>query len=283
MTINKPIKDYDIYIVSAKNDAAAAEDLASSIRQYKLPREIFLSDSSQDYRRIITDTEEKPMDGQIRDLLNRSVFLIVLCSPDTRDNPTVNEKLACFRGFADNQNIIAVIVRGEPAEAFPQSFIEKKTVQHIRPDMTVVEREETIEPIAADLRADTKKRYRQLLRYETLRIVASVLNLQPDDLEQRHRSRTRKALLTVLSVIAAVCLSAAAVFLYLGNIAKREGDIAGRQIQLNAEITERTLNELPELFADEPDALAYILETAENVREELSRIGISADAETDGK
>ncbi len=282
MTVTE-INSYDIYIVSAKSDASAAEELASSIRNYTLPKGTVLPDASLGYQRIITDTEEKAMDDQTRELLDHSAFLIVLCSPDAKDDPSLNKKLEYFRTLRHNRNIVAVIVRGDPADAFPDSFIEKKMVPHVLPDMTIVEREETIEPIAADLRAENPKRYKQLLRYETLRIIASVLGLHPDDLEQRHRSRTRKAMFTLLSVIAAVCLLASGIFLYLGNIAAREGNIAAEQIRLNTEIIEYTLNELPELFADEPEALTYIRETAEKVKEELSRIDINVDTETDGQ
>lgn len=282
MTVTE-MNNYDIYIVSARSDASAAEELASSIRNYTLPKGTILPDASAGYHRIITDTEEKAMDETVRNTLAHSSFLIVLCSPDAKDDPGVNAKLTYFRGLRNNTNIIAVIVRGDPADAFPDSFIEKKLVPHVLPDMTITEREETIEPIAADLRAEDPKRYKQLLRYETLRIIASVLGLHPDDLEQRHRSRTRKAMLTMLAVISAVCLFAAGIFLYLGIAAKREGDLAAEQIRLNTEITERTLNELPALFADEPEALSYIQKTAEKVKEELKKNGISAGMETDGQ
>ena len=282
MTVTE-MNNYDIYIVSARSDASAAEELASSIRNYTLPKGTILPDASAGYHRIITDTEEKVMDETVRNTLAHSSFLIVLCSPDAKDDPGVNAKLTYFRELRNNTNIIAVIVRGDPADAFPDSFIEKKLVPHVLPDMTITEREETIEPIAADLRAEDPKRYKQLLRYETLRIIASVLGLHPDDLEQRHRSRTRKAMLTMLAVISAVCLFAAGIFLYFGIAAKREGDLAAEQIRLNTEITERTLNELPALFADEPEALSYIQETAEKVKEELKKNGISAGTETDGQ
>ncbi|MBE6122701.1 MAG: hypothetical protein E7190_08295 [Erysipelotrichaceae bacterium] len=282
MTVTE-MNNYDIYIVSARSDASAAEELASSIRNYTLPKGTILPDASAGYHRIITDTEEKAMDETVRNTLAHSSFLIVLCSPDAKDDPGVNAKLTYFRELRNNTNIIAVIVRGDPADAFPDSFIEKKLVPHVLPDMTITEREETIEPIAADLRAEDPKRYKQLLRYETLRIIASVLGLHPDDLEQRHRSRTRKAMLTMLAVISAVCLFAAGIFLYLGIAAKREGDLAAEQIRLNTEITERTLNELPALFADEPEALSYIQETAEKVKEELKKNGISAGTDTDGQ
>ena len=119
MTVTE-INSYDIYIVSAKSDASAAEELASSIRNYTLPKGTVLPDASLGYQRIITDTEEKAMDDQTRELLDHSTFLIVLCSPDAKDDPSLNKKLEYFRTLRHNQNIVAVIVRGDPADAFPQ-------------------------------------------------------------------------------------------------------------------------------------------------------------------
>ena len=171
-------------------------------------------------------------------------------------------------------------VRGEPAESFPDSFIEQKTVRKILPDMTVVERVETIEPVASDLRAETRSRWKEALRYETVRIIASVLGLHPDDLEQRHRARHRKAVITLVSVIAAVCLGAAGIFAYLGHVAQTEGEIADQQAKLCVDIAERTMNELPEAFADEPVALEYIQQAVDSARSSLEELGLETPADT---
>ncbi|MBR2990361.1 MAG: hypothetical protein IKF51_02740, partial [Solobacterium sp.] len=179
-----------------------------------------------------------------------------------------------FREQSGKDRIIAVIVRGEPAEAFPPSFIEHEVVQYIMPDMTVVERTETIEPVAADLRADTPARRKQLLRYETVRITASVLGLHPDALEQRHRARARRTARTILVAAAVICLSTAGVFLRLGQIARAEGRIAEEQTTLSAEIVQRTMNELPERFKDDPAALVYIEEAVEHARQSLYELGL---------
>lgn len=275
------MQDYDICILAVSGDASVANKLADSIRRYKLPSGTVIPDSSLDYRRVYVEVSGNDFDDNARGILDSSRFLAVLCSPETRTSAFVLDRLAYFRETGKGNNIIAVIVRGEPAESFPDSFIEKKTVQKILPDMTVVERIETIEPVASDLRAETRSRWKEALSYETVRIIASILGLHPDDLEQRHRARHRRAVMTLVSVIAAVCLAAAGIFAYLGHVARTEGEIADQQAKLCVDIAERTMNELPEAFADEPQALDYIQQAVENARDSLEELGLAAPSDED--
>ena len=271
--------DHDICILAAAGDASVAYKLADSIRRYRLPPGTVLPDSGLDYRRVYIEVSGKDIDDEARSVLDHSRYLAVLCSPETKTSPFVLDRLAYFRETGKENNIIAVIVRGEPAESFPDSFIEKKTVQKILPDMSVVERTETIEPVASDLRAETRSRWKEALSYETVRIVASILGLHPDDLEQRHRARHRKAVITLVSVIAAVCLAAAGIFAYLGHVAQTEGEIADQQAKLCVDIAERTMNELPEAFEDEPQALVYIQQAVDNARRSLEELGLEAPSD----
>ena len=266
---------YDICIVSPKSDAGIARTLADSIRNYRLPRTVNIKGEDLDYRRILLDCEDTPLDDKVRAQLDGSRFLALICSPDTRQNRNILDRLEYFRNAHGQEEIIAIIVRGEPIDSFPESFIEKKVVQHIMPDMSIVERVDTIEPVAADLRAETRKRQREVLRYETVRITASVLGLHPDDLEQRHRARRKRAIMAALSIVGAVCFAAAAIFLRLGYIAKTEGDIAGRQTELSVQIAQRTMQDLPEMFEGEPDAQEYIDEAIESARGALDEIGLA--------
>ena len=265
---------WDICIVSARSDAETAVRLAGNIKKYRLPSGIALPLSDADYRRILLDTQEAPFDEQVREQLDNSRFLVLLCSPDAKNSEALDRRLSAFISTHGRENVIAVIVRGEPAEAFPESFIERKMVRHILPDLRVIERMETIEPIAADLRADTEKRKKQLLQYETVRIIASVLSLHPDDLEQRQHARQKKNLIRILSMAAAVVLILSGIFLYLGLTARKEGKIADEQTQLSVNTAERTIKELPELFADEPLALDYIKEAIQNARDALAELGL---------
>lgn len=276
---------YDICILSAKSDAAVARRLGESLHSYRLPANVSLPDPALDYRRILYDCDEAPLEEARRAKLSAARFLAMICSPATRDNPAILQRLNCFQEAHGRDEIIAVIAAGEPAESFPESFIEKKTVRHILPDMRVVERVETIEPIAADLRGTTEKRRREVLRYETVRIAASVLGLHPDDLEQRHRSRRRRAAAAALAVVGAVCLAAAGIFLRLGLIARDEGRIAEEQTKLSLSIAQRTMEELPAAFEGDEQALAYIDEAVENARAGLDELGLGSlldETETGG-
>ncbi len=268
------MSEYDICILAVKQDAETAERLAGSLRSYRLPARIILPEPGLDYRRILMDTEGAPFDAAARERLASCRCLALLCSPATRNDPVILEKLAFFRQLYRGERIVAVLVKGEPADSFPESFIEKKVVKHILPDLSVVERVETIEPVAADLRADTPARWKEVLRYETVRIIASMLGLHPDALEQRQRQRRKRAVMAALSVAAAICLTAAAIFLRLGYIAKTEGDIAEEQTRLSVQIAQRTMRELPASFAGEEQALAYVEEAVDNARSALEELGL---------
>ena len=267
-------EQYDICILSMKKDAVAAERLADSIRSYKLPSRISLPDPGLGYRRVLVDDQDAAFDQNARDRLDNCRFLALLCSPGTRENQDVIQKLACFREAHDGNGIIPVMIEGEPLHIFPASFYQRKLVKQILPDMSVVERIDIIEPVAADLRAEESSRQKQMLRYETVRIVALMLGLRPDDLQQRQRRRRQRSIAAALATVAAISLTAAGIFLRLGFIAREEGRIAEEQARLSAEIARRTMQELPAEFAGEDMAMAFVDEATENARLKLEDLGL---------
>ena len=274
--------NYDICILAIEHDAGIAEQLAASLRKYRLPAGTVLPDPSLDYRRILLDTENAPLDNAARERLETCRFMALLCTPGTKEDPVILEKLNYFRTIHGKESVIPIIADAEPIDSFPEGFIEKKTVQRIMPDMSVVEKTETIEPVAADLRATTPARKKEVLRYETVRITASVLGLHPDALEQRHRQRRKRALTIVLSIAGVICITAAAIFLRLGLIAKAEGDIAEQQTRLSLEIARRTINELPASFEGDDQALAYVYEAVENAKADLAEYGLDELLDSSG-
>ena len=280
---------YDLCILSLKKDAVVAECLAGSIRSYKLPSRVAPPDPGLDYRRVLVDDQEAPFDEDAGNRLDHSRFLALICSPGTRDNPDIMAKLTRFLASHGGKDVIPVMTAGEPAEIFPVDFYQRKVVQQILPDMSVVERVDIIEPVAADLRASSSSRRKEMLRYETVRINALLLGLRPDDLQQRQRRRRQHTLAVAVALVAAVSLTAAGIFLRLGLIARDEGRIANEQARLSVEIARRTMEELPSEFAGNDMAMAYVDEAAENARMKLEGLGLgdllsaeSADAENGG-
>ena len=267
------MESYDICITAVPSDAGTARTLADSLRRYRLPGGITAVPGA-DWRRVTLDVSGSALDDSVREQLDASRFLVLLCSPEIRSHRGILDRLAYFRERKGGDHVIAVLVNGEPAESFPENFSEKKLVRHIMPDMSVVEREENIEPIAADLRGDSPARRKAALRYETVRITAQVLGVHPDALEQRHRARRKRAVAAALSFAAAVTLTAAGIFLRLGFIAKKEGDVAREQTRLSAQIASRTMEELPALFEGDEQALVYVDEAVETARSSLEELGL---------
>lgn len=270
---------YDICVICVSHDAETANLLADSIRKYKLPRGVLIRDTNLDYRKICVDSSESAFTEEVKQLMDDSRYLVVICSPATKTSKAILDRLVYFRKVKRDEDVVAVIAEGEPIDSFPDNFIEVKTVKHILPDMSIVERTETIEPVAADLRGDTPAKRRQALRYETIRITASVLGLHPDSLEQRHRRRKNRAILTAAAIVSAVFLAASGIFIRLGWIAREEGQIAELQTAQSVIAAERLASELPQRFADDPRAMEYIQQSIDETRSALQQAGLSIGEE----
>ena len=64
------MEQYDICISSTIQDRAIAQLLAQKLGAYRLPRDVRIPEG-RDYRRILLDTDEKPFDDEVREMLGR--------------------------------------------------------------------------------------------------------------------------------------------------------------------------------------------------------------------
>lgn len=253
--------EYDFYACSVPGDEEIARRLVESIRRYKLPRGSELPDDKMGYTNILLSTDPGRFDENAARQLDGCRVFLIICSPRTKHYAPITERLAYFERTRGKTNIIAVIVDGEPIDAFPESFIEQRIVEHILPDGTIEERTETIEPVASDLRGQNPKHTKRLLNYETVRIVASALSLVPDVLEQRHNKRARRRVTIAATTAGAVLLAAASIFTYFGLQTAAEGRIAELQANESLAVITRLTDELPEAFKDDVLALGYVYDT----------------------
>lgn len=259
---------YDIYILAADANRTAATALYEGMKKYRLPKGV-KPGNSLDSHSIFLDTDEKPFDAVTASLLDSAGYLVVLFSPQARASMSLMDKLFYFEKVTGRENIVPVIAEGEPVDIFPDMFIQHRRVKHILPDMTIFEMDETIEPVAADVRGSTPKRRREALRYETVRITASVLDIHPDALEQRHRKRRNRTIALFAGTASAVLLVIAVIFSVLGVRAYREGLIAEKQALLATQTVDRLTEELPEEFSDYPEALEAVEDAVERAETAL--------------
>jgi len=144
-------------------------------------------------------------------------WLILLCSPASREDPDTLEAIRRFTEAGLYPHILTVLVEGEPAESFPESLLTER-----KPDGTAVSHE----PLAANIAAaDDRQRFRKL-KTEKLRLFAPVLGVPFDSLMNRQRRRRRRA---ALGTAAAVLLAAGA---FLGYALNRMHVMAGQNADL---------------------------------------------------
>ncbi|MHC5012025.1 MAG: toll/interleukin-1 receptor domain-containing protein, partial [Planctomycetota bacterium] len=174
------------------------------VRERGLPRRL---------GRVFRDEEElhasHRLSSAIDEALEQSRYLIVVCSPRTPASRWVNQEVVRFREMGREDKILALLVDGEPSEAFPEAL---RPVRRPITGASGASREEIeeVEPLAADVRPTAGESTRYLKRMALLRLLANLLGCRFDDLRRREQERrTRKllaagAFMAVLLVLFAV-------------------------------------------------------------------------------
>jgi len=198
MTGNTKEFEYSAFISyrHLPTDRKWAKWLLSALETYRIPKSLQKQGFPARLGKIFRDEDEIPassdLSSQIRDALEKSKFLIVICSKETSLSKWVSEEIQTFHKLGRSDQIIALLVDGEPHEAFPELLLKfPKTVS----DSGQIEwSDKEREPIAADVRKRKDTSIRELKRSALLRIAASILGVNFDDLKRRDEKRKRQKL-----------------------------------------------------------------------------------------
>jgi WD40 repeat protein len=106
------------------------------------------------------------------------------------------KEIETFSKLHGQERILALLIEGEPYESFPEPlrYVRRQVVGE---DGGIREVTEEVEPLAADIRADSLGKMKKKLKMEILRLLAPILNCRFDDLRQRHRERAIKRILSL--------------------------------------------------------------------------------------
>ncbi len=173
----------------AEPDQWWANWLHRKLETYRVPRGITAPQvGTRRIGRVFRDNEElaasTDLSAAIRDALNKSEYLIVICSPAAASSAYVNQEIRDFASLGRQDKILALLVKGEPEDAFPPAL-----------------RELAREPLAADVRASTTSTRNQA----ALRLLAPILNCTFDELRQRERLRTKRRI-QLFALVTAICV-----------------------------------------------------------------------------
>ncbi|WP_022779041.1 toll/interleukin-1 receptor domain-containing protein [Butyrivibrio sp. AE3009] len=188
---------YDAFISyrHLEKDMFVAKGIHKALETTKIPLRIRKEIGRKGIERVFRDQEELPIGASLSDniesALEQSEFLVVICSPQTKESEWVMKEIDTFIAMHGKQNILAVLVDGEPEDSFPQQLL---TDDYGNPR----------EPLAADVRGDSKKEIKKKIKSESLRLAASILYCDYDNLRQRHRERIMRRYLAVTAGVAAL-------------------------------------------------------------------------------
>ncbi|USQ96599.1 TIR domain-containing protein [Caulobacter sp. RL271] len=187
---------YKAFISYSHHDRKAAEWLHRALETYRAPPRLTAGGNASfagGLRPIFRDRAElgaaADLGDAIRDALDRSDALIVLCSPTAADSRWVDQEVAYFLKDHGPGAVICVITPATPQSA---------RLPEVMPPTLRAALPETVEPLAVDLRpgADGK-------RLARLKIAAGLLGVSLDQLVQRD-ARRRLRVMTAFTTLAAL-------------------------------------------------------------------------------
>jgi len=190
-------KNYKAFISYSHSDARWGAWLHNALESYRTPkrlqREVSLHGAvPATLSPIFRDQEELAsaydLTKSIRNALEQSESLVVICSPEAARSRWVNREIEYFKQLGRSERIFCLIVAGDPtainsaADCFPP-MLRKSFDANGQPTEAVVE------PVAADVRphADGKRLARQ-------KIIAGLLGVSLDELRRREQHRRNRRL-----------------------------------------------------------------------------------------
>jgi tetratricopeptide (TPR) repeat protein len=195
---------YKAFISYSHKDKKWGSWLHRVLEAYRTPKNLVNADTPARLVPVFRDREEfassPDLPGQIRQALESSESLIVICSPSSAKSRWVNEEIETFKKQGRSNRIFSLIVDGDPGavntdfDCFPPAIRQRyDAAGNLQPGTT--------ESIAADARKEGDGS-----KLASLKIIAGLIGVGLDDLRQRELQRKyrRMATLTVGSMAALI-------------------------------------------------------------------------------
>jgi MTH538 TIR-like domain (DUF1863) len=135
---------------------------------------------------------------ELKRALDASRYLVVVCSPRTKNSTWIPKEVAHFANSGRASNILMLLVEGELSPLLP-SLLGASSA----------------EPLAADVRALDGRPSGRRRRLALVKLIAPILGVGLDDLMRRSEQRRRRTIaLSVLALLAIVVASFTTFFIY---------------------------------------------------------------------
>ncbi len=223
----KKVFKYKAFISYSHSDDRQAEKLHRKLERYRLPGELR---QTHRLKPIFRDRDElsasHSLNDAIRDALENSENLIVICTPKAARSFWVNQEVLLFKKLGRSKNIFTVILDGEPFSNNPEHECLPEAVR-FQIDQSGELTSKSAEPLAADFRSNGDGE-----KMGTLKLISALLGVGLDDIVRRDLQQIRKRF--AISMIGAVSVTAVMGALTLQAIsAEKKAEIAKQSAEIH--------------------------------------------------
>ena len=183
-------------------DMEAAKRIQKKIENYTIPKDFREQFGGKKFGHVFRDEDELPSTASLSDsiyyALDRSKFLIVICTPDLPQSRWCEAEIKYFLKTHDRDHILAVLADGEPDQSF-SPYILHDFDSEGNPIADY-------EPLAANIDGPNHTLNKRALNKEVTRLFAAFLGCPFDALWQREkRARVNRLLGASAVAIAILC------------------------------------------------------------------------------
>lgn len=254
------------------DDIRVATQIHRGLERFKIPRTI--KKRSNVPMRLFRDKEELPITSHLTDDITRALensdFLIVICSPHTKESVWVQREIETFLKTHGRDKVLTVLADGEPYDVIPEILLHEDVVNPITGE---VERKD-IEPLSCDWRMKMRKAVKE----ELPRLAAPLLQCGYDELKQRQRQYRMRRTIAAFSVALTAALCLMAYFIHTSiRIQKANDDLHAANVQIQ-EANVRIQENLDQALRNQSEYLAAAAAEQSNAGDRLTAIALALEA-----
>ena len=196
-------------------DIKVAEEVQKQLERFVIPSEIKKKYGIKKIERVFRDKNELPttsnLTADIERALDNSDYLIVICSPDTKESRWVQREIDLFLEEHEQSHVLTVLAAGEPDEVIPERLLSEKRI--ITENGSSKEVMVPVEPLSTDYRMP----FRKANRTELPRLASVIIGCSYDELMRRSQQYRMRRFALFGSLITAAALIGIAYLLWSRN------------------------------------------------------------------
>lgn len=243
-------------------DLSAAERLLNEVRSYKLPKKKRNESPHLSYQRVwlLSWNGNDSLTEEMREKLRKTRWVILVCSRSVKASASAEETLRFFYSLGRKSNVLPLLIEGDPQESFPTLLFQERETHLVSEDGDVKTIREVVEPLAVDIRSDKPETALKLISHARIKIVAALIGVSYDTLEQRHFKRARRRWMVIFSLIVLVPAVLFSVFTWLWFHAEKQIAVAEQKTKIANDLFAHICSGYPEEFRKIPEAIPIVHE-----------------------